>query len=68
MINSVTKQQALKLFRLANGLTQSQSAQLCRVSVRTFQHWEQDRTIPAGYLRLLELEIGQKDEKSLKKV
>ena len=49
----------LKKFRLANGLTQVQAAEICRVSLRTYQKWEQYRHIPAGYCELFQLKVGK---------
>lgn len=56
----------LKKFRLSNGLTQPQAAELCRVSLRTYPRWEQDRLIPAGYWELLCLKLEKSAKKSKK--
>ena len=61
MTNSIESSAELKKFRLSHGLTQSKAAELCRVSVRTYEHWEQDRMIPDGYWELLQLKVEKLD-------
>ena len=63
MTNSAPNAAELKLFRLANGLTQPQAAEICRVSLRTYPRWEQDRTIPSGYWELFQLKVAKKSKK-----
>lgn len=46
--------------RIAASLTQSEAAQVVRVSLRTWQHWEAgDRAMPPGLFELFMLKTGQ---------
>ncbi len=53
--------------RERTGLSQSRSAQLLGVSVRTLQEWEQGRRAPSGAARTLLL-IAQKNPRALLEV
>jgi putative transcriptional regulator len=44
---------ALKAARAQAGLSQSEFARACQVSVRTLQEWEQGRKVPSGAARSL---------------
>lgn len=44
----VTVPQQLQAARAKAGMSQSEFASACRVSVRTLQEWEQGRKVPSG--------------------
>lgn len=60
-----TKQQSppvatIRDARIVAGLTQTEAAQIVRVSLRTWQRWEAgDRSMPPGLFELFMLKTGQ---------
>jgi DNA-binding transcriptional regulator YiaG len=44
---------SLKRLRLRKGLTQPQAAEFLSVPLRTYQNWEQGRSLPPGYVQTL---------------